>query len=262
MTDYAVSMKNVSACYVRGKNVLENASLDIPFGVSVSVVGINGSGKTTLLRAMCGMVDTSGTVTLAGHDISGMKRRDIARYVSVMEADEGGSPDFTVREAVAMGRYVHKRGIFGTDPDRGATERALCETGLEAAAEKKVTELSGGQRQRVYLARVFAQQTPIILLDEPMNFLDLKYRTELMEYLMRWKQGHTEVDGISYQNTLIGVHHDLSLARSMAEYMIFVKEGKILMYDKVGSIDLRDALKASYGMDAYAVMQEMAEYWK
>ena len=116
MTDIAVSLKNVSAFYSRGKNVIENASLDIPFGVSVSVAGINGSGKTTLLRAMCGMVDTSGTVTLAGHDISRMRRRDIARFVSVMEADEGGSPDFTVREAVAMGRYVHRKGIFSKSP--------------------------------------------------------------------------------------------------------------------------------------------------
>ena len=262
MTDIAVSLKNVSAFYSRGKNVIENASLDIPFGVSVSVAGINGSGKTTLLRAMCGMVDTSGTVTLAGHDISRMRRRDIARFVSVMEADEGGSPDFTVREAVAMGRYVHRKGIFGTDPDSAAAERALHETGLEDVAEKKVTELSGGQRQRVCLARVFAQQTPIILLDEPMNFLDIKYRTELMEYLMHWKQGYTEVDGTAYKNTLIGVHHDLSLARSMAEYMIFVKDGHILRYDKVGSIDLREALKAAYDMDVYAVMQEMAGYWR
>ncbi len=259
----AVKLDSVEAFY--GKSapaVLKGISLEIPAGETVSIIGANGSGKSTLLKVIAGMADRTGLSEVFGHDTRKMKIRELASYVSFMTSELNASMDYTVRETVAMGRYIHKKGLFRKDEDPVAVDSALKDAGLTDIAEKKISELSGGQRQRVCLARVFAQKTPIILLDEPMNYLDLKYQAELKDSLLKWKKGKTIVDSVSYDNTLIGVYHDISMARSTADSMIFMKDGKIVLYEKTDKINFKTKLENIYDMDVYGYMNSILSLWK
>uniref|UniRef100_UPI0025D655E8 ATP-binding cassette domain-containing protein n=1 Tax=Butyrivibrio sp. TaxID=28121 RepID=UPI0025D655E8 len=121
---------------------------------------------------------------------------------------------------------------------------------------------SGGQLQRVFLARCFAQETPIILLDEPTNHLDLKYQAELMEHLIEWSKGETVLpDGTKVDNTLIGVFHDISLAVEISSDMIFIKSGEILCQGTKDKVLTADVLENVYGMDVAGYMNRQRRIW-
>ena len=171
----------------------------------------------------------------------------------MMSQFAGASLPYTVEETVLMGRYIHmSRGILAApgSKDLQAARNCIDAVGLAGWEQRRVTELSGGQLQRVFLARTLAQQPSIILLDEPTSHLDLKYQTELTDYIRRW--------GEQLGHTVVGVLHDINLALRMADTFLFIKEGKCLAFGGA-EILTAELLTEAYGMDVAAYMRESAD---
>ncbi|MFQ5845583.1 MAG: ABC transporter ATP-binding protein [Planctomycetota bacterium] len=167
------------------RTVLGGVSARIAPGERCAVVGPNGSGKTTLLRALAGIVEpAAGGVEVAGRPLGGLSRREAARLSAFLPQEEHWEFPFTVEEVVRCGRFAHATGLYREAPgDRRAVADALEATGMDALRGRPITELSGGERRRAVLARVLAQQAPVLLLDEPTTALDLEHRSAVLRAL-------------------------------------------------------------------------------
>ena len=264
----AFSVRNLSAWYGRRRPetqpqyILQNLSFDTPAGRSAGILGPNGSGKTTLLRALTGILPSEGEIRILGTPLSSMKRRDIACCCAVMSQFFPTGFAYTVRETVEMGRYARRQ--TGTaSSDREAVDRSLEETGLQDLAGRSVTALSGGQLQRVFFARALAQETPILLLDEPTSSLDLRYQAELSRLLTRWMQGKTRLpDGRIIPNTLVCICHDLSLALDLSDDLLLIKGGALAAAGPKEKVLTGELLADLYGMDVPRYMLRTEKVWK
>ncbi|MCH4193452.1 MAG: ABC transporter ATP-binding protein [Butyrivibrio sp.] len=266
----SLEAENISAGYGNPKDknrmqVLHEVSFTVPEGRNVCILGANGSGKTTLLKVIAGMLPYTGSVRISGQDIQKLKRREIAEQVAMMLQFSDIYFSYTVRETVMLGRYLHIDNFFGNPgrQDREIAEQAMEATGVSDLAERQIGALSGGQRQRVFLARTFAQHTPVILLDEPTNHLDLKYQEELMEYLQRWSEQETVLaDGSHHRNTVIGVFHDINLAFGIAQDVIFLKDGRIVAQGEKNQTVTAEMLQTVYDIDVVNYMKRQLNHWK
>jgi iron complex transport system ATP-binding protein len=208
---YAVHGLEVS---LDGRPVLGPLDLQIPRGAFLGVLGPNGSGKTTLLRVLAGVLKPiAGTATLLGRPLQGYRPVELARLVGVVPQQFSLDFNFTVAEMVAMGRYAHEGGL-----DDAAIAAALSETGLEDLADRLVTQLSGGERQRALIAQTLAQESPVLLLDEPLNNLDLNHQLEVMQLLDRLHRAG---------RTVVVVLHDLNIAAQYCEQMVLLDRGRM-----------------------------------
>ncbi|MCL2855709.1 MAG: ABC transporter ATP-binding protein [Defluviitaleaceae bacterium] len=248
-----ITLTNVSAGYGAG-NVLENISLEI-IG-NISIVGPNGCGKTTLLKVMAGLLPHKGDVEIGGKPISEMKRQEVAGKIAMLSQQPAIYFDYTVFDAVMMGRYIHIKNRLMVSPsnaDKEAVFRSLVAVGLLELKNRSISKLSGGQLQRVFLARALAQEPCIILLDEPTNHLDLKCQVEIVNYLKIWsKEGNRAV---------VGVLHDINLAMSLADEIVVMKDGKIHTTGKAADIVAGGVLNQVYQMDVAAHMQNSLKKW-
>ncbi|MBX2830571.1 MAG: ABC transporter ATP-binding protein [Rhodospirillales bacterium] len=205
----------------RNKAVLHDISVEIPKNRLTVLVGPNGSGKSTLLSAMSRLIPPAGgTVYLDSKDIHTRHTRDIARKLGILPQTPILPENLTVHDLVSRGRYPHQ-GLFKqwTKADEDAVRNAMEITNTAAFANRPVQNLSGGQRQRCFIAMALAQETDIILLDEPTTYLDLRYQVEVMKLIADLCQNHGR--------TIVAVLHDLNFALQYADYMIFLKDGKI-----------------------------------
>ena len=198
-----------------GKHILGPLDLEIGKGSFLGVLGPNGSGKTTLLRVLTGSVrPASGSLTFDGRPVRSYRASELARLVGVVPQQFTLDFNFTVAEMVAMGRYAH-----GDDAADGeAVAAALETTGLTPLAQRLVTELSGGERQRALIAQTLAQETPTILMDEPLNNLDLNHQLEVMQLLRSLHQ-----EG----RTIAVVLHDLNMAAQYCDELLLLDEGRV-----------------------------------
>jgi iron complex transport system ATP-binding protein len=211
--------QNISFAY-DGRPVLKGISMAVEAGEFVGLIGANGSGKTTLLRALLGLLKASGEVRLCGDSLWTLSRQEIARRATMVHQDTRVDFALTSRDIVAMGRTPYL-GRFKPEggADREAIARAMRETGTTELAERPVTELSGGERQRVHLARALAQETRVILLDEPTANLDLAHQFEALELV----RGFTGAGGAA-----LAAIHDLTLASRFCDRLLLLSEGKIV----------------------------------
>jgi len=213
------------------RRVLGPLDLDITRGSFLGILGPNGSGKTTLLRALTGSARLSaGTAFLEGRPIRGIRALELARLVGVVPQQFSLDFGFTVAEMVAMGRYAHGghrasragREETGDDAhalaDDTAVATALEHTGVSSLAGRLVTELSGGERQRALIAQTLAQETPILLLDEPLNNLDLNHQLEVMQLLSRLHAAG---------RTISVVLHDLNMAAQYCDELALLDQGRL-----------------------------------
>mgnify|MGYP001198676471 FL=1 len=213
--------KNLFISYGGGPTIVEDLSISIPTGEITVIVGPNGCGKSTLLKALARILTpTSGSVLIDGSDIQSQKTKEIAQQLGLLPQNPSSPDTIVVSDLVRRGRYPHQ-GIFNqwsSDDEKAVTE-ALSTTGLSPFADRLVDELSGGQRQRVWIAMILAQNTPIMLLDEPTTHLDIAHQIEVLELLKK----------LSEQNgrTVIMVLHDLNLAMRYATNLIAMSEGEI-----------------------------------
>lgn len=186
------------------------------------IIGPNGCGKSTFLKALGRILrPIEGLVVLDGRDIHTMSTRDVARRLGILPQHPDAPEGMTVAELVAQGRYPQRPLLKGwREDDQEAVDTALAVTEILDLADRQLAELSGGQRQRAWLAMVLAQQTGIVLLDEPTTYLDIRHQFEIMELL---KKLNTED-----QTTIVAIMHDLSQAITFATRLIVMHDGKIV----------------------------------
>ncbi|GAA5126220.1 ABC transporter ATP-binding protein [Haloechinothrix salitolerans] len=220
MTPPQLRAENLTVAY-GDRPVLDSIDIEIPSQAITAIVGPNGCGKSTLLRAM-GRVLTprAGAVLLDAEPVHRLSTRAVARTLGLLPQSNVVPEQLTVADLVVRGRYPH-RGAFGrwSTTDQRAVDEALAATGTTELADRLVDELSGGQRQRAWIAMVLAQQTPILLLDEPTTYLDLAHRIEILRLLRTLNTHH----GV----TVVMVLHDLDEASRYADHLIALRDGAI-----------------------------------
>lgn len=227
-----------------GAPVVRDVSLQVPDGALTVLVGPNGCGKSTLLKTMARILPPQeGAVRLDGRAIHERPSRDVARRLAILPQGPVAPEGLTVRELVAQGRFPHQTLLrqFSRE-DARAVEAAMRAADVADFADRPVAQLSGGQRQRCWIAMVLAQETEIILLDEPTTFLDLKVQVDLLSLLRRI--AHEE------GRTLVVVLHELNLAASFADLLVMMKEGRIVSEGPVAETFTARTLEEVFGLDA------------
>jgi iron complex transport system ATP-binding protein len=237
--------------------ILKTISHTIPTGKKVCILGPNGCGKTTLLKTIAGLIPYDGSVAIDGKEVSGQKRKTLANKVAMMSQFTTVAFDYTVYETVLMGAYHQYSQRLLPIISKQESQRVLQyleKVHLIDIKDKVVNQLSGGQQQRVFLAKLFMQNPEIVLLDEPNNHLDIRYQQELIQQLNQW--------GNESGKTIIGVFHDIRLALTLSEEVIFMKEGTIAAAGEFQRIASKDFLESIFEIDIVTYFQEQAEAWK
>lgn len=203
------------------RTILDGLTLTVPEGEFTVIIGPNGCGKSTLLRTLGRMLQPrAGRVLLDRCDIRRLRTRDVARRIGFLPQSPVVPEGVTVADLVTRGRHPHQH-IFSrwSEADEAAVDEALREVGLRAESARPVNELSGGQRQRAWIAMVLAQQTPVLLLDEPTTYLDISHQLGVLDLCSRLhRQGRT----------LVVVLHDLNLAARYATHLIALRGGEVV----------------------------------
>ncbi len=215
-----LDINNLSAGYENGF-VIHDITLSVPAGQFVAILGRNGSGKSTLIRALLGLLrNVKGRSTLGTRETSSMNRREIAAVAAYVPQLFEPVFEFKVRDIVLMGRYARQKRIEALSPeDKKAIDEALTMTDLLPHADKQLGHLSGGERQRVFIARALAQDTPLLMLDEPSLHLDISYQVEIYGILKTLQREKGK--------TIIAAEHNINLAVSHADRLIFLKDGAL-----------------------------------
>jgi iron complex transport system ATP-binding protein len=221
--------------------VAERLAVAIPDGSFTVIVGPNACGKTTLLRALARLLKPRrGGVYLDRELITSRSSKEVARELGLLPQSSTAPDGITVADLVARGRYPHQRLLrqWSRDDERAVAE-AMAATQVQDLAGRIVDELSGGQRQRVWLAMALAQQTPILLLDEPTTFLDIAHQVEVMDLCAR-----LHADG----RTLVAVLHDLNQACRYATHLVAMRDGAILAEGPPDEIVTAELVETVFGL--------------
>lgn len=235
-----IEVQSISKRY-GDKLILDDVSVRFPKGKITCLVGGNGTGKSTLLSIISRLLQKdSGTVNLLDQDVMAMKNRDFAQKLAILKQSNQPNVRLTVQELVSFGRFPHSQGRLGK-VDHEKINESLEFMGIKDFQDSFLDELSGGQRQRAFLAMVLAQDTEYILLDEPLNNLDMKHSVEIMKIL--------RVLADEYQKTIIIVVHDINFASSYADYIAAVKNHKIIHFGKTNDIIKTDIMKEVFDID-------------
>ena len=223
------------------KPVLRNVDVDIPDGEVTVIVGPNACGKSTLLKTLARLLTPAeGTVWLGEEPINARSSKDVARTLGLLPQSPTPPDGILVSDLVSRGRYPHQKLLQQwSKADDLAVREAMEHAGVADLAERPVSDLSGGQRQRVWLAMVLAQQTPIILLDEPTTYLDISHQVEVLNLA---EQLHRE------WSTVVMVLHELTLAFRYATHLIVMKDGQIVARGPVNEIVTQDLIADVYGL--------------
>lgn len=235
-----VDIKGVFKSYNK-KKVIEDVSLTIPKGKLTSFIGPNGAGKSTLISMISRLIaKDAGIIKIDGEDITKSKDRDLARKMSVLKQSNTMNVKLTVRELISFGRFPYSKGNLKQD-DWDRVDEAIAYLELEDLQDRYLDELSGGQKQRAYIAMVLAQDTEYILLDEPLNNLDMRHSTQIMKILRRLTQ--------ELGKTVIIVIHDINFASCYSDEIVALKDGKIVKQGSTCDVIDKCVLKEVYDMD-------------
>lgn len=235
-----IKIDNISKKYGE-RSVLEDISLEIPKGKITSLIGSNGAGKSTLLSILSRILKPNkGSVYIDFKDIEEYKSRILAQHLSVLKQANHLDLKLTVRELVGFGRFPYSQGNLTAD-DHEKVNQALGFLGLEEIAEQYIDEISGGQKQRAFLAMVVAQDTDYVLLDEPLNNLDMKHAAQIMKTLH--KLCH------ELGKTIVLVIHEINFAARYSDYIVALKDNKVGFHGTVDEIITPEVLKVVFDMD-------------
>jgi iron complex transport system ATP-binding protein len=214
-------LNNVAAGY-DGRLVVGDVDLAVAPRDFVGIIGRNGSGKSTLLKVMAGLLSPrSGSVAVGGERLDALPRSELARRLALLPQHPVAPPETTVAQLVAFGRMPHVRWYRRwSAEDQRIVGVALERCGLSQWAERPIGQLSGGERQRAWIAMALAQQTPLLLLDEPLSFLDISHQLEVMDLL---RDLHQE-GGLS----IVIVMHDINLAGRYCERLVSLRGGRVV----------------------------------
>ncbi|AGL15074.1 ABC transporter ATP-binding protein [Actinoplanes sp. N902-109] len=224
------------------KTISEHLSLEVLPGRFTAIIGPNACGKSTLLRALSRLLKpAAGEVLLDGRDIHSRPAKEVARRLGLLPQSSVAPDGITVAELVARGRFPHQKLIRQWSPaDEEAVVTAMAATGVSELSGDLVDTLSGGQRQRVWVAMVLAQQTPIVLLDEPTTFLDIAHQIELLELCVRLNR--------EQGTTMVAVLHDLNQAARYADHLVVMRAGAIVAQGKPAEVMTADLIGSVFGL--------------
>ncbi|WP_217134959.1 ABC transporter ATP-binding protein [Leucobacter chinensis] len=231
--------------------VCEELQLAVPEGSLTMIIGPNGCGKSTVLKALSrAIAPRVGQVVLDGADIRGLGTKQLAKRLGILSQHSRAPEGIRVAELVARGRYPHQRALQRwSEVDERAVAEAMDITGVAEFSGHAVDQLSGGQRQRVWIAMVLAQQTPLLLLDEPTTYLDLAHQLEILELCaaLTAEQGRT----------VVAVMHDLSQAVRYATHLIAMRGGEIVSAGSPEAVVTPGLVREVFGVEA-SVMNDPA----
>ncbi|WP_284140842.1 MULTISPECIES: ABC transporter ATP-binding protein [unclassified Virgibacillus] len=235
-----VDIKNLFKSYNQ-KKVIDDVSLSIEKGTITSFIGPNGAGKSTLISMVSRLIaKDNGDITIDGKDIMKTKNNELAKKISILKQSNAINLKLTVKELVSFGRFPYSQGKLGKE-DWEKVNEAIQYMELEDMQDKFLDELSGGQRQRAHIAMVIAQDTEYILLDEPLNNLDMRHSVQIMKTLRRL------VDELG--KTILIVIHDINFASCYSDYIVALKDGKIVKQGRTCDVIDKCVLKDIYDMD-------------
>jgi len=235
-----VDIKGVFKTY-NNKKVIEDVSLTIPKGKITSFIGPNGAGKSTLISMVSRLIaKDEGIITIDGEDISQSKDSDLARKISILKQSNAMNVKLTVRELISFGRFPYSKGNL-KKYDWEKVDEAIDYMELRDIQHKYLDELSGGQRQRAFIGMVLAQDTEYILLDEPLNNLDMRHSVQIMKTLRRL------CDELG--KTIVIVIHDINFASCYSDEIVALKDGKVVKQGPTCDVIDQCVLKDIYDMD-------------
>ncbi|EPY6468515.1 ABC transporter ATP-binding protein [Clostridium sporogenes] len=242
----SITTTNLAIAY-EDKLIVDGLNMNIPKGKITTIIGPNGCGKSTVLKTIGRILKPKeGLVYLNGDDIRNLSTKEVAQKMAILPQSPQAQGGLTVGELVSYGRFPHKKGFGKLSPeDKKVIEWALDITKLTELEVTMVDNLSGGQRQRVWIAMALAQQTDLILLDEPTTYLDMAYQLEVLELLYNLNRDES--------CTIVMVLHDLNLAARFADYMIAIRSGSIISHGTPEEIMTKKVLKDTFNIDAEIV---------
>ncbi len=213
------TIKNLSFGF-NERPVLDAVNFSVTRGRMTAIMGLNGSGKTTLLKLMSGYLKPhQGEISFSGKRLNDYTPKELGRELAWIAQEVPLDFPFTVAEFVRMGRYAWQDGFFSAAKDFEMVHVVLKKLDLTKLADRKLNELSGGERQRVLIARAFVQEANVILLDEPLNHLDIKRKFEILDLLKN--------EVVTQGKTVIAVLHEIELARRYFDEVVLLKEGVV-----------------------------------
>jgi iron complex transport system ATP-binding protein len=232
--------------------VVNDIDLDISPGTIGAIIGPNGCGKSTFLRALARLLKTKeGTVLLNGSDIASMPTKAVATKVGLLPQSSVAPEGITVSDLVSRGRYpYHRFGASWSESDQNAVDHALEVTGMTDFADRAVDELSGGQRQRAWIALTLAQQTGILLLDEPTTYLDVSYQLEVLDLLCDLNANEG--------TTIVMVLHDVNLAARYADWILAMCDGRSEALGAPDQILTQTLIQQVFGVQATIIKDPVA----
>ena len=245
-TEPRLAAANLSVGY-DATTIIEGLDIEIRTGAVTTIVGPNGCGKSTLLRTLSRLLDPSaGEVLLDGRDIAGQKPKHVARTLGLLPQNPVAPDGLTVSDLVSRGRHPHQSWYrqWSSDDER-AVDQAMKLTSTTELADRAVDSLSGGQRQRVWIAMTLAQETDLILLDEPTTYLDLAHAVDVLDLVDELRADHGK--------TVVMVLHDLNLAARYSDTLVVMRDGRIVAEGTPESVLTPQLLEASFGLASQIV---------
>ncbi|WP_176086005.1 ATP-binding cassette domain-containing protein [Martelella sp. HB161492] len=232
-----ITIDRISKSYGETK-VLDDVTLAIPKGGVTSIIGPNGAGKSTLLAIVARLLKPdTGHVTVSGLNVFESDDRKLARTLSIMRQDNHIAARLTVEDLVGFGRFAWSRGRM-TAEDRDHVARAMAVTDLTPFADRYLDQLSGGQRQRAFFAMVLAQDTEVMLFDEPLNNLDMKHAVATMRLIRRMAG--------EFGKTVVLVVHDINFAAAYSDRLVAMRDGRFFAEGTPDAIVREDVLEAIF----------------
>jgi iron complex transport system ATP-binding protein len=242
-TEHSLTAEELTLGYA-DRTVIDSLDLAVPPGRITVIVGANACGKSTLLRSMSRLLaPRAGRVLLDGRQVHRFPAKELARTMGLLPQSPLAPEGITVSDLVGRGRHPHQ-GVFSrwSREDDAAVASALEATQTEELAERAVDELSGGQRQRVWIAMALAQQTDLLLLDEPTTFLDVSHQVEVLDLLTDLNAGRG--------TTIVMVLHDLNLAARYADHLIALADGRLHAQGTPSEVLTEETVRAVFGLDS------------
>jgi len=241
----AIEVDRLSFSYPRVQ-VLNSVTFNVDNGAFVAVVGPNGCGKSTLINLLCGLLKPqAGSIKIDGKPIQSYSTQQLAKQLAVVRQQIVSVFEFTVAETVLISRTTSfTQAGFETKTDRQIVLDALKLTDTEKFASRKLSQLSGGERQRVFIARALAQDTPVLLLDEPTSFLDLKHQVAIYDLLKDAQ--------LTKGKTVFSVTHDINLAAQYADSVLLLADDKTYLYGTVEQLFQPEKIQKVFGVKTFS----------